>query len=308
MSPRNCVVMIGVLIVFLAACVYGFLLDTNLDPCSRDFGFFTGYSINCIAKALHSIPVFNLTGYTNVCFNVLSLSNNYLTVIGNDAFIQLRNPGCSYHIGLNNNSISQIDEYAFRGIEANIIGLYLHKNSLNHLPEAISSIIYLRQLTLYENPLLSLNPSVMAKIGHSLDEFSVGMASFKQWPTELHFLYKLTDLELYDIPFQFLDSSAFRGLTNVTSLAIMGSNFRKIPNAICTLSALSSLQIDNNYLLNESKSDVFEPCSHISGTLHVTRIDYRSNRVDFFPKHFYNVSSCRSHLYGPQRYAVHECR
>ncbi|KAH3724811.1 chondroadherin-like protein [Dreissena polymorpha] len=278
MSVRNSRAMTGVLIVFLASCVYGFLLDTISDPCS-----YSSNEIACRGRGLTSIPLFNLTRYTDVCLKFITLSDNKLTSIGNDSFTQLRSVNCSYTILFSDNNISQIDEYAFRGIEAHIEGLYLQRNSLHSLPEAISSSINLNMLFIDGNPIVSLNPSIMAKIGHSVTQFSVDMSLFQKWPTELHFLHELTHLSLYNIPFQYLDSSAFRGLTNVQFLYIMGSNFIKIPNAICTLSSLNSLQIDNNYFLNESKSDVFEPCSHTTSLPNVISFSYSNNRADFFP-------------------------
>ncbi|XP_052244089.1 leucine-rich repeat-containing G-protein coupled receptor 4-like [Dreissena polymorpha] len=177
----------------------------------------------------------------------------------------------------------QINKNAFRGIESHIDGLYLDTNSLHSLPEAVGSILNLKLLRLSGNPILSLNPSVMAKIGHSLTEIFFGMASFQQWPSELRFLNELQQLGLSDIPFQSLDSDAFHGLTHVLYLTIARSNLKKIPNAVCTLSALTSLQITENYFFNESKSDVFEPCINITGTSNVQSITYTYNRVDYFP-------------------------
>ncbi|KAH3798801.1 leucine-rich repeat-containing protein 70-like isoform X1 [Dreissena polymorpha] len=200
--------------------------------------------------------------------------------------MQLRSLNCSYNIYLGSNNMSQIAHYAFRGIEAHIDELYLDTNSLHSLPKAIGSIINLKLLNIDGNPIVSLNPSVMAKIGHSLKYFSVSMASFQKWPTELPLLYELYQLGLYDIPWQSLDSSAFRGLTRMESLTVELSNLTKIPNAFCALPPLKLLVMRSNYFLNESKSDVFEPCSPLAGTPHVEVIYYDNNHVDYFPNIF----------------------
>ncbi|XP_052244087.1 leucine-rich repeat protein soc-2-like [Dreissena polymorpha] len=281
MPQRNFMVMAVVLVVFLASRVHGFILDTNLDPCQYE-----STAIYCYNQNLTSIPVFNLTRYANVCITLINLSSNKLTSIENDAFLQLRYLNCSYTIQLGKNNMSQINEYAFRGIEPHIDSLMLSSNSLRSLPEAVGSIINLKTLFLQRNPIMSLNPSVMAKIGNSLITFFVGMASFQQWPRELRFLNELYQLGLNDIPFQSWDSDAFHGLTHVGWLEITSSNLTKIPNAVCALSALYSIHIRNNYFLNESKSDVFEPCSPITGTPRLGIVTYTDNRVDYFPNIF----------------------
>ena len=51
---------------------------------------------------------------------------------------------------------------------------------------------------------------------------------------------------------------------------------------MCTLSALTEFEISDNYFLNESKTDVFESCSHITATPDIVHTYYRNNRVDFF--------------------------
>ncbi|KAH3823473.1 hypothetical protein DPMN_125277 [Dreissena polymorpha] len=69
--------MTGFLIVFLSSCGHGFLLDTNSDPCT-----YGSNTITCDNRKLTSIPVFNLTRFTDLRANLyIYLGNNGLPVL-----------------------------------------------------------------------------------------------------------------------------------------------------------------------------------------------------------------------------------
>ena len=257
-----------------------FLLTERCDvpsPCTC-----SSNRIHCNSKQLSTVPTFNLYGEHYDTFTI-DLSNNQLTTIPDDAFYNFSSMNASrIYMYLQYNRISQIEINAFSGIEHVVTHLTLTNNNLAHIPLAFSSLTGVVFLDLQENPLITLDASVMIKLGRSLQTLYISFNNFSSFPTELHFLNKVWSLAISHIPFTRLNTNAFDGLeSSLTKLILSDTKLEQIPAAICHLTNLKQLSVSSSHNLIDEAS-IFEECSHSMQSL--TTLTLSSNHLKHFPR------------------------
>lgn len=263
-----------------------FLLVDNCpvsSPCTCSGSSGSSY-IRCDSKSLTSIPAIKQSSY-HVNKLYLYFYTNKLSIIFNNAFRNFSSINASeIDLRLDGNKIKTIETNAFSGIEKTT-NLQLQSNNLTTLPLAIGNLFKLRSLNILDNPLHSLDESVMSSIGRSLTSFSIDLNHFTEWPHELHFLRVLHSLSVNHIPFSHLDIHAFHGFEQtLTYLSVKESKLGKVPFAICYLSHLSSFEFSYNSNLQENKSSILEPCSRKLTSATTLKLD--SNNLHIFPDMF----------------------
>ena len=152
--------------------------------------------IRCEEKQLAQIP--NLTEhYGHSDFLYVYFYNNELRSIPQNAFTSLSSINATrVDMQLDHNFISKIDSTAFEGIESAMWELNLQDNNFTELPIVLGDLTSLRRLNVLDNPITSLNATLMSRLGHSLVKLSISVEGFSDFPEELQFLKGLTFLTI----------------------------------------------------------------------------------------------------------------
>ena len=258
-----------------------FLFDTNCvapQPCTCSLN-----DINCYSKSLSQVPVFTEHNEERNAF-YLRLYDNQLTYIPAYAFQNLSSINASIiFIYLYSNYINNIELHAFSGIANAVTYLDLHNNNLTHLPQALEELSSLNTLNLLDNPLLSLDSTIIASIGSTLNTFYISTGNFSRFPTQMNGLAKLSSLTINNIPLPLLHSTVFHSFENsLTSLEMSYANFESIPATVCRLKSLISFTSNNSPNLSKYNASIFDECTHRMTT--VTSLTLRSDQLRVFPK------------------------
>ena len=217
-----------------------------LAPCPCWTG--TIETIDCAYNQLTYIPSMTPLRGSTTSFQV-DLTGNQITMVPADAFYNLSAISTPW-IGINlaQNQIHQIDKQAFSGIEGKVALLELNNNNLTNLPTAIRKLSRLSELYIQDNPMTSLDSTVMSIIGSTLRDLSISINLFPSFPSEIHFLRNLNNLMITGITFFSLRADAFSGLeASLGFLELSDSKLEKIPSAICRLQNLTQ------FMMNSSK-------------------------------------------------------
>ena len=239
-------------------------------------------SISCRNENLQQIPTFSQhSEYSHLL--IVALDNNNLTSIPVNSFFNLSLINTTdIQFSFTHNQIFQIDIDAFRGIENSVSQLNMNDNRLATLPLALKKLSALELLYLENNPLISLDVSVMSSIGKSLTSaFSISVDHFPTFPTELSYLHKVSMLAITKIPFTSLDEDVFVGLNDsVRDLALFHTNLTNIPSAICSLTNLAEFRIEGSTNLYKNQTKHNDTCLHGSNLHYITIVN---NDLTVFP-------------------------
>ena len=246
--------------------------------------------IHCSNFGLSQVPNFTILyapGYLYRNKVHVELYNNRLTSIRANAFKNLAMTSTmNITIWLQNNSIHNIDDEAFNRIEHVVVSLNIANNNLTSLPRALGRLTKLGELNLLNNPLITLDQTVMTNIGQTLNTFAFDCQLFSTYPTELRFLQTLKHLTISNIPFYRLPSNAFDGFeTSLLDLDMPNSNLEKLPDALCRLVNLSSLTVNSSRSLNKYGSIIFEQCYN-QNVIHIKTLKLLDNNLTKFPDVF----------------------
>ena len=255
-----------------------------LAPCPCWTG--TIETIDCAYNQLTCIPSMIQRRGSTTSFQV-DLTGNQITMVPADAFYNLSAISTPWiGIRLSQNQIHQIDEQAFSGIEGKVALLELNNNNLTNLPTAIRKLTRLSELYIQDNPMTSLDSTVMSIIGSTLHDLSISINLFPSFPSELHFLRNLNNLMITGITFSSLRADAFSGLeASLGFLELSDSKLEKIPSAICRLQNLTQFMMNSSpNLQQDSFLSISERCSQKLTS--VTILKLRQNKLQYFPDVF----------------------
>lgn len=236
----------------------------------------------CESRGLSQVPTF--LGSTD-SFQSITLHNNSIRYIDVSAFSAFSCDHQEFRLDLSRNKILAIDNNAFLGIEKCRLHIDLAFNELSNLPHAFSILRELKTLVLFGNPIVDIDMSIMAGLSSSLTDFRVDVRHFGNWPgTVLQALPEVERLDVIGIPSEHLDSTAFQQMPKLKEVTISESKLRGIPDALCSLSSMKTLNISNNEHFNESGYKMFEVCgSQNRSSFHIDNLYFYNNKISVFP-------------------------
>ncbi|XP_052242303.1 leucine-rich repeat-containing G-protein coupled receptor 4-like [Dreissena polymorpha] len=216
---------------------------------------------------------------------------------------------CLYTILLNDNYISQIDENAFRGIEAHITGLYLQTNSFHYLPEntgvfivflyhvfthffmipllilaqipnAICVLSALYKLDLHGNYFFNESKSdvfepcnpILGTPGVRIINYSDNRVDY--FPNIFTMFPRVLTLSMYNNSMRFMDEDMFEENVYVESLHLHTNQFRRIPNGLNIFKKLIILLRQRHLIENVDDNDLI-------GLRSLTIINLAHNPIQF---------------------------
>lgn len=164
-------------------------------PCTCEA--YSLYHIHCQNANLTVMPTF--TKYTESDWAIrIYLYNNRLTTIPANAFKNLSSVNVTdVWIVLFNNRLHCIDSESFSGLENTLTSLDLGSNSLTSLPVALLRLSRLKYLNFDRNPLVTLDATIVSKVGLTLQSFYISVDHLPVFPNELHYLRNLTSLAIH---------------------------------------------------------------------------------------------------------------
>ena len=124
--------------------------------------------------------------------------------------------------------------------------LILNANRLSEMPACLTGLVNLSELRLEDNLITSIEPWVSLLTALTLLNFENNM--IERVPEELGVLYQLETLILSKNPFIQPWPNALCGLTSLKTLAAMESRFTLLPAKFCTLTSLTSITIDPDFI------------------------------------------------------------
>ena len=267
--------------MLLVGATTGFLFDVN-DCMTGNVCECTKTMISCHNRGLIDVPHFNITG-TNISIRTLDFSYNDIYTLRNGAFSVLWNlTTTSLNVFFNGNNISTIDSLCFEELKNVIVYLDLGYNSLQTIPVAISTLTHLNKLILYGNSIIYFDPNILFRICNTLQRLVISLAKVNSWPHELHFLYNLRDLEIYNFSANMIRASDFRYMTQIPSLQtfiIQHTDLEEFPAPFCDLSSVFFLNLDfNNFT---GGKDIFSACHR--PLANISTLSLRYNKLEYFP-------------------------
>ncbi|KAJ8309807.1 hypothetical protein KUTeg_011672 [Tegillarca granosa] len=231
--------------------------------------------INCNGQRLTSVPSV-LQQYN---YDKLDLSNNFLTVIGPDAFA----PFGVKEILLSHNNITHIENYAFRGLENKVEKLDISNNKLTVLPDALSHLNTLSTLDVSGNPIPAsgFTEQIMRAIGNTLTKFVFGHPTvLTKWPSSTSHFPRLTDLELNGAYIFYLPQNSFHSFERtLTNLTIKNTQMSTVPLGLSRLPRLTEFHFDHN--LNAGDDGIIE--QSFVGLSRLRILSLRDNGLNRFP-------------------------
>ncbi|XP_052268837.1 leucine-rich repeat-containing G-protein coupled receptor 5-like isoform X2 [Dreissena polymorpha] len=261
--------------------VTGFLLDHTCligTTCTC-----TSTEILCNNQGLDNVPSFKING-RNTSIDLLDMSANNITVLTTNAFTSLgAYVTSSLRIDVSDNKIRVIEDGCFNGLEDMIVTLDLSHNNLQGIPTAVASLSKIRVLKVEFNPIIALDSFVLSRIGNTLENISITLDRFKRWPNELHFLFKLKELTVYNFNSPIIRNSDFHYITQILSLSsieLSHSPLEEFPGTICDMSNLNSLNIANNAFVDRTV-EFFSICHAPLNPIRT--LSMHSNNFDVLP-------------------------
>lgn len=269
-------------LVLLISTATGFLYDDcpAPAPCTCTYN-----AIKCGHRHLGRVPVFHNTSLTMRRPWNLQLNGNSISLLQDNEFLELKpfSNGQNISIYLGGNSI-RVDSFgdAFNGLENNVTLLNLDDNDLTSLPYAIGHLKHLETLSLLDNPLTTIDLSVLLSIRHTLTDLSIPLQNLAAWPDAIQYLTKLQRLEIksfsHDIPVE-----AFKGFrTTLVKLYLEDLNFTVVPSAVCDLHSLEYLHVGMNGKLSGKN---LISCNPALGSLSTLKL-VNNRRMSTFPNVF----------------------
>ena len=216
--------------------------------------------MSCVAKQLTAVPTLqvpcaNMSHTQSYTFNMKA---NKISDLPASAFEKLQMANSDYiNLYLSNNTISNIDDDAFKGIENKTIYLQLQTNKLTSIPSAIGKLTNLKVLSLSENNIQNFSSDVFSKIGNSVQILSFDLKGHHAWPAALDSMTALESVTISSMEDpNSLPKGAFANSSLLHSLQFYNGNFSNIPESFCDIANLSTLGM----FFNEPMNDLNWPC------------------------------------------------
>lgn len=261
--------------------VFSLLLEDNIciaeTPCTC-----IANVVNCHGLSLKGVPSFvEIPGHTESVLYIYLYSNS-ITQITANSFHQLVNV-TDVRISLQNNEVTIIDNDAFAGIAQVTTYLDLERNNLMIIPEAFGKLTNLQYLYLRQNPLISLATPALPSLSRTLRMFTISMDHFSDWPPEFQYFQRLSQLYVDGYQQTHFPLDAFSGLLqdSLIELELSWTKLDRIPQAVCHLRNLQSLRYISN---PRTTYPMFESCSRDMTSLKTLVL--RNNTLDYFPELF----------------------
>ncbi|XP_055999089.1 keratocan-like [Ostrea edulis] len=186
-------------------------------------------------------------------------------------------------LSLENNAIHLIGENAFNGSEDTLNYFHLENNKLSELPVAIGKLRQLTAISIQGNPLTDLSESVVKNLSSSLQLISLGSKSMTRWPKNMDLLPNLFSIDLYDVQFPELPDDAFSLYhKNLTFLNFYNTGLTKLPTSINDCRKISTMTFQRNKKL--SANAITESVTH--GFPYLTSITFQDNGLTTLPSIF----------------------
>ena len=231
-------------LVLLLTCGH-YITETSAQCPVNNIGtcFCQNHIIDCDHAGLTVMPSF--IKFANQQFTTLKLSNNNITSIPRDAFVNL-NSSVLRTIILTNNSIDTFESGAFNGVYA-ITTLDISGNFLEGITDEIKYLHNLTSLNVMYNPLHPNGFDVLWQVGDTLKVFAFGGDYINYWPSRLHHLQALEELRFEGHNLTQLPLNAFTGFNyRLKKLTLSNTRLQQAPLALAQLDALEELYYDNN--------------------------------------------------------------
>ena len=199
----------------------------------------------CESKSLTTVPTFRNTSYKMTQPWTIDLQDNSISSIPDHAFSNLQEyaNGINVTIKLERNYLRHISDSAFSGIESLVIFVDLRENRLQVLPPFVSKLPNLKYLSVLENPIAQVDPSVLTTVHETLKTSKISLRDLPMWPKSMYSLSNLETLEV-ETNSHVIPANAFTGLNNTLRyLTIINAHLFNI-TAVCGLSVLETLNIE----------------------------------------------------------------
>lgn len=186
-------------------------------------------------------------------------------------------------LSLENNKLQTIGENAFAGSEDTLNYLHLENNKLTTLPAAVGKLRKLTAISIQRNPMAELSNDVLQNISSSLQLISFGSSAMSKWPINLQLLTSLFSIDLYDVQFSQLPEDAFSVFSaNLTFLNFYNTGLTKLPSSINSCRGISTMTFQGNK--NMSANAITE--SITEGFPLLTSISFQENGLITLPSIF----------------------
>lgn len=192
---------------------------------------------------------------------ILYFDDNQITAIPEGAFAALGElyPTGNLTIDLSFNSISEIDDNAFSGLDNTTINLKLRGNQLTSIPSAFVNIANLASLDISLNPLKTVDNDILSKLAPTLNQFFVSLDYVEEMPKAMGSLQTLLlsidglrETELQE------KVQADDHTETLQELFISNSSLKDLSVIPCRFPNLLHLHLEENYNLSP---DLFGKCS-----------------------------------------------
>ncbi len=166
-------------------------------------------------------------------------------------------------LSINNNFLSDIGEQAFNGLKTSLQRLHLSRNKLKHLSE--DRFIYttsLQQLYLDRNQLTALNKNTFFGLETTLTELNLQFNKIKILNGSVRFLRSLQKLRLNNNQIESLGfSNEFENCLNLTYLNMELNSIRQLPDLThvqTRFTVLHELDLTSNYICTINQLNKFK--------------------------------------------------
>ncbi|XP_061187178.1 leucine-rich repeat protein SHOC-2-like [Saccostrea echinata] len=186
-------------------------------------------------------------------------------------------------LSLENNAISTVGENAFLGSENTLNYFHLEYNKLRELPSAIAKLKQLTAISIQGNPIPDFPENVLRNLSSSLQLLSFGSESMTRWPMNMHLLPNLFSIDLYDVQFPELPDDAFALYkNNLIFLSFYNTGLTKLPSSLNDCRMISTMTFQGNKKL--SANAITE--SITEGFPFLTSITFENNGLTTLPSIF----------------------
>ena len=175
----------------------------------------------------------------------IDLQDNSISNIPDNAFSNLQEYANGNHvtIKLERNYLIHISDSAFSGIESLVIFVDLRENRLQVLPPFVSKLPNLKYLSVLENPIAQVDPSVFTTVYETLKTLKISLRDLPMWPKSMYSLSNLETLEV-ETNSHVIPANAFTGLNNTLRYLTINNVHLFNITALCGLSVLETLNIE----------------------------------------------------------------
>ncbi|BFZ20259.1 hypothetical protein BsWGS_23298 [Bradybaena similaris] len=223
-----------------------FVASDDPGSCVYKVCFCLETTIDCENLHLTEIPQTNATNFTG--FSTLDFTYNEISIIRSGSL-----PPNMTEISLQDNPVASIDDSAFEGSSSTLQSLEFSHALFQKIPDALLRLDSLKSLTVAHSKIEDWNEDVMIQLGRTLTFLNLENVSLTSWPTWIQHLPMLTDLSissclLTSMPDDALDSIA----GSLVSLLLSRNRLTSVPKALSKLTALQTLYINNNMLVDVS--------------------------------------------------------